>query len=415
MCGYCRGRPVSLILRAVTQQRPRQMPSILQMQLACKLVVVLVTSIQLVRGNAGAQTINVTSATISVSQLNQVDGRAGIGAGSLTSGLGKFDHTGVVRRDPSDVIRLGDQYYVFFTKMVRLPDGVNTTSVPNVSYFTGYASGEVWYATSINGTDWVERGRALGLGAPGAWDSASVFTPNVVCGLDGELYLYYTGIDENGGDYNGNDIWNSDPVNDITQIGVAQLILDGDGGVIESIRLNGADPILSPTYGEVSAGLPKFDSFRVDDSSLLLRDYDNDGVLEYGLYYKGRAEQGSPKGTRMGLAIADKPAGPYVRQNGGKPVQPEGHEVLIWSLGTGVMSLATATGEGLYYAADGVHFKEVLGDITGKTKAPGAFRKELTDHTYTGGVSWGISMSRSNPGYLNRYTIKIDSDNPSAR
>lgn len=360
--------------------------------------------------DAAAQTFGIDSATISLTQLDQADGTVGIGFESGTSGNGPHDNTGVTRRDPSDVIYLNEQYYVFYTKTVRLPDGTNPPTVPGAGWTSGYASGEVWYATSPNGTDWVEQGQALGRGSAGAWDSASVFTPNVVKGLDDNVYLYYTGIDEDGGSYNSNDIWNGDSTNDITQIGVAQLTLDGNGAITGATRLNDGNPILSPTYGQTTAGSPKFDSFRVDDASLLIRDFDDDGDLEYGLYYKGRAEQGTPAQTKMGLAVAETPGGTYVRQNNGQAVQPEGHEVLIWAWGTGVMSLASSAGEGLYYAEDGVSFIELLGDIAGSTKAPGAYRPELSDPTYTGGVDWGIAMSKSNPGYLLRYDINIEFD-----
>lgn len=43
---------------------------------------------------------------------------------------------------------------------------------------------------------------------------------------------------------------------------------------------------------------------------MLWRDFDSDGQMELALYYKGRAESGTP-GTMMGLAIAESPEGPF--------------------------------------------------------------------------------------------------------
>lgn len=70
----------------------------------------------------------------------------------------------VSRRDPSDVIKVGDLYYVWYSRG-PIKSGYNAT---------------VWYATSSNGNDWIERGQAIAKGDPGAWDEASVFTPNIL-------------------------------------------------------------------------------------------------------------------------------------------------------------------------------------------------------------------------------------------
>jgi hypothetical protein len=48
-----------------------------------------------------------------------------------------------------------------------------------------------------------------------------------------------------------------------------------------------------------------FDSMRVDDACLLVREG------KYWLYYKGRQWNNSPANTRMGVAIAAKPGGTY--------------------------------------------------------------------------------------------------------
>jgi hypothetical protein len=325
----------------------------------------------------------------------QVSDVTGVGVDDQQTGSGQYDGFGVVRRDPSDVIKINEQFYVFYTKVVKYPDGENGDKVP--LWPQGWP-GTVWYATSADGMNWNERGEALGKGAAGAWDSFGVYTPNIIRGTDDEYYLYYTGVQD--GFENNN-------TTDITNIGVAKLTLDSSELVSDAVRLNRGAPILSPTFCELDSGCtPKFDSFRIDDSSLLLRDYDGDGTLEYGLYYKGRAQQGGAGQTKMGLAISKSAAGPFVRQNDGDPVQPEGHEVLVWAQGSGVMSLASGmAGKGLWYAEDGIHFTELTEEFTGSLLAPGAFRPELTDPDYTDGIQWGISMLNTPQPYLAHYSF----------
>ncbi len=327
----------------------------------------------------------------------QVTDVTGIGVNDQQTGSGQYDGLGVVRRDPSDVIKINDTFYVFYTKIPKYPDGEDGARSPLWPH--GWP-GTVWYATSTDGMNWNERGEAIGKGLAGAWDSFGVYTPNIIRGTDDEYYLYYTGVQD--GFENNNTI-------DVTNIGVAKLTLDSNGLVTDAARLNRGAPILSPTFCELDSGCaPKFDSFRIDDSSLLLRDYDGDGTLEYGLYYKGRAQQGGAGQTKMGLAISKSAAGPFVRQNDGDPVQPEGHEVLVWAQGDGVMSLASGmAGKGLWYAEDGIHFTELTEEFTGSLLAPGAFRPELTDPDYSEGIQWGISMLNTPQPYLAHYSCDL--------
>ena len=62
------------------------------------------------------------------------------------SGIGL--EKGVSRRDPSDIIKVGDLYYVWYSKGPLK---------------TGYEA-TVWYATSSDGLDWTEEGQAVAKG-----------------------------------------------------------------------------------------------------------------------------------------------------------------------------------------------------------------------------------------------------------
>src|SRR5210317_2050409 len=58
---------------------------------------------------------------------------------------------GVMRRDPSDIIKVGDLYYVWYSKG-KIGPGYDAT---------------VWFATSPDGRVWTEQGMALPKGKPG--------------------------------------------------------------------------------------------------------------------------------------------------------------------------------------------------------------------------------------------------------
>ncbi len=104
---------------------------------------------------------------------------------NLTSTAFKYDEAkgigheaGCTRRDPSDVIKVGDNYYLYYTKVYGRASG----------YW-----GTVWYATSKDqGFTWKEQGEILGTGNEGRFDSQATFTPNILY-AEGKYWLYYKG------------------------------------------------------------------------------------------------------------------------------------------------------------------------------------------------------------------------------
>ncbi len=66
---------------------------------------------------------------------------------------------GIVRRDPSDVIKLNDAYYVFYARSIH-SDWPQYGWKGNTYLRSGYY-GTIWYATSPDGLRWAERGKAL--------------------------------------------------------------------------------------------------------------------------------------------------------------------------------------------------------------------------------------------------------------
>ncbi|MBN2611746.1 MAG: family 43 glycosylhydrolase [Bacteroidales bacterium] len=285
---------------------------------------------------------------------------------SEVTGIG-FEE-GVTRRDPSDVMKVGQTYYVYYTK---IPDA-------EPKYWgAGYWGASVWCAKSEDeGFSWTEVGEMLDSGKKGTWDSQAVFTPNILY-ANGKYYLFYTGVKPTPGNADGE--FENNNITDVTAIGVA--VSDLPTGPFK--RVSG-EPIL-----KVSVEPEKFDSYRVDDASLLYRN----GL--YWLYYKGRSlvgGHGGPAHTAMGVAFSKYPGGPYTKY--GREILERSHEVLIWPQGTGVGAFASLS-ETFEYAPDGIDFMsdKLNAKVEERAIAPGAFRPDLINPVVVGaGLKWGISM-----------------------
>ncbi len=271
---------------------------------------------------------------------------------------------GVTRRDPSDVIWHDGRYYFWYTKTSHGYSGYNAS---------------IWYAVSEDGKVWQEVAEALPRGRAGAWDSYSVFTPNILK-ANNAFYLFYTGVKPTPGNATG--VFENNDSTDETAIGVA--VADEPYQVFRRFR---ETPVLT-----VGNDVEDFDSYRVDDAALVPRDGG------YWLYYKGRSRQygnDGPRFTRMGVAFSEQPEGPY-RKHSGNPLTNGGHEVMVWPYRGGVMTLLSTHGEegkSLQYAEDGLEF-EIVGRFGDDyPKAPGAFREDdFADPPLQDGLRWGISM-----------------------
>ena len=255
--------------------------------------------------------------------------------------------------------------------------------------------GTLWYATSTDeGFTWQEQGEALGAGRDGKFDSQATFTPNILH-AEGKYYLFYTGVKPTPGRTDG--VFENNSTNDFTAIGVA--VSDSPDGPFR--RLHEGNPCL-----EVSREEDAFDSYRIDDAVLLVREG------KYWLYYKGRNLQhgkGGPGRTMMGVACSPGPGGPYTKYEY-NPILDKSHEVMIWKQGKGVGCLASISST-VEYAQDGLDFTSAALNITipdeDRPKAPRVFRPDLVDReTGEDGLAWGISMVHNGEeAYLIRWKI----------
>jgi hypothetical protein len=280
------------------------------------------------------------------------------------------------RRDNSDIIKVGNKYYVWYTKMV---------SPQTAGYW-----GTIWYATSGDeGHNWKEKGMALGLGSEGEFDSQSVFTPNILA-YNGKYYLYYTAVKPTPG--NANNEFENNAVNDFTAIGLA--VADSPDDPFVRVENN---PVLT-----VSKDADDFDSYRIDDAALLAKDN------KIWLYYKGRSiihGTEGPKLTKMGVAFADHPEGTFTKHP--EPLIDKGHEVLIWQQNGGIASLASLS-KTIYWANDGINFSPIQENLTDIPMAPGLYRPDRDDRNKIQRFpGWGISMvQKKGITYLVRFEMK---------
>ena len=266
-----------------------------------------------------------------------------------------------MRRDPSDIIKFRDTYYVWYTKS-HVSHGYDAT---------------VWYATSTDGHTWVEKGEALPRGPEGRWDAQSVFTPNILVANE-KYWLFYTAVPK---PFNNKG-------NKVTKSAIGIAVADSPDGPWKKLASN---PVL-----QCSEDPNHFDSMRVDDACLIVREG------KYWLYYKGRQWDNTPANTKMGVAIAEEPEGPY-RKHSFLPIIQGGHEVLVWPFGTGVVAMLNIGPKGirrtLQYAPDGLNFSKMQ-DLEAVPRAPGAYRPEAFTESGKGEIiEWGIHIGYKK-GYL---------------
>ncbi|MCP5099715.1 MAG: family 43 glycosylhydrolase [Chloroflexi bacterium] len=285
---------------------------------------------------------------------------------------------GVIRRDPSAVLQIDGTYYVWYTKGEGETVGFGADD-PSQKVFPWDLT-EVWYATSKDSWEWQEQGLAVGRGEAGAYDDRAVFTPEIFA-HDGKYYLVYQVVKA--------------PYVVRMKNNVGMAVSDSPHGPWEKLPA----PILKPTDNGIWRGdeddrfsvIEKgdFDSHKVHDPCLL---YYRD---KFYLYYKGErmGEEMTFGGREIkwGVAIADKPEGPYVKSKY-NPVTNSGHEVCVWKYRSGVTAVLTTDGpekNTIQYAQDGVNF-EIMSVIKGAPEAMGLFRPDNTDADPMDGIRWGL-------------------------
>ena len=286
---------------------------------------------------------------------------------------------GVIRRDPSAVLLIGDTYYVWYTKGEGEVVGFGSGD-PSKKVFPWDLT-EVWYATSKDGWDWQEKGLAVGRGPEGTYDDRAVFTPEIFA-HGGKYYLVYQVVKA--------------PYLVRVKNNIGMAVADSPDGPWEKVP----EPILKPADNGLWLGdeddrfvvLKKgdFDSHKVHDPCLMY--FRN----KFYLYYKGErmGEEMTFGGREIkwGVAIAEQPEGPYIKSEY-NPVTNSGHEVCVWHYRGGIAALLTTDGpekNTIQYAPDGINF-EIMAVLKGAPEALGLFRGLDHDDKPLNGLRWGLS------------------------
>jgi hypothetical protein len=299
---------------------------------------------------------------------------------------------GIHRRDPSSVIKVGELYYVWYTKSVG--EHVGFGGEPGDKVFPWDLS-EVWYASSPDGVHWTEQGMAVGRGSEGSYDDRSVFTPEILKHEE-KFYLVYQVIQA--------------PYLLRSFENIAIAIADSPDGPWRK----SAEPILRPSetgewFGEGDNRLlvkskGDFDSHKVHDPSLFF--YNG----QYWLYYKGE-QMGEEytfggRSTKWGVATADHPEGPYTKSPY-NPISNSGHETLLWHYRGGIAALLSTDGpekNTLQYAHDGINF-EIEDVINHPPEAAGPYRTDNPDKHPLEGIRWGLCHALGSWNYIRGFKV----------
>ncbi len=301
---------------------------------------------------------------------------------------------GMIRRDPSAVIKVADTYHVWYTRSTGLGHGFGTGDFSAKTF--PWDQAEIWHAISKDGWHWQEQSLAIARGAEGSYDERSVFTPEVLV-HQGKYYLVYQVVE--------------DPYVVRVKEKVSIAVADDPSG--PWTKLPG--PILEPSNDgewlgeEDNRFLVKkkgsFDSHKTHDPCLMVyRD-------KFYLYYKGE-----PMGeemffggreTKWGVAIANTIEGPYIKSDY-NPITNSGHEVCVWHYNDGIAALLTTDGpekNTIQWAADGINF-EIEAVIKGAPEALGLYRTPNHNDNPLEGLRWGLCHKVTrNTGFMERFEI----------
>ena len=328
---------------------------------------------------------------------------------------------GVTRRDPSGVIKVGELYYVWYTRPPTNIPRVGLAKAKENPALRAYHwdLSEIWYATSPDGYHWTEKGRAVGRGPDGGFDARSVFTADILV-ANGKYYLFYqaAGSLEQGTSRSSSSVGPgaNAPANafggDFRHNVIAMSWADSPDGPWHRWER----PIIET--GPADA----WDANVVHDPSIIVREG------QYWLYYKGSPrdaveaaanhEPYNPEFADVnraiwGVAMADKPEGPYVKSKF-NPVLMSGHEVIVWPYRKGVCAW---THEGperncIEYAEDGINFYPVYAGLP-SPEAAGLFHAEnFVDSTKTPGpgITWGLHHVLGDWNYLRRFECDLTTE-----
>ncbi|NIJ45863.1 hypothetical protein FHR24_002334 [Wenyingzhuangia heitensis] len=294
---------------------------------------------------------------------------------------------GVVRRDPSALIKHDGKYYTWYSRSTGPSQGFGGDVVKDKVF--PWDRCDIWYATSVDGITWKEEGPAVLRGEAGEYDDRSVFTVEIMEN-DGMYYLCYQTVK------------NPYSVRVKNQVGLAWST-SPNGPWTKS-----KEPILSPANNGIWKGEAQdrfavekkgdFDSHKVHDPCII--PYNGKFYLYYKGEQMGEAITFGGRQIRHGVAIADNPKGPYVKSEY-NPISNSGHEICVWPYNGGIASLITTDGpekNTVQWSPDGINF-DIKAVVKGAPHAIGLNRTADNEKEPTEILRWGLTHEYKNYDY----------------
>jgi len=282
---------------------------------------------------------------------------------SHLSGLGKDSEAS--RRDPSKVIKVGETYYVWYTRRSPSVSPVGMDHCTDTSPAVDWDLADIYYATSVDGFDWTEQGVAVGRAATGHYGSRSVTTPDVLV-YEGKYYLYYQAFSEKFSNAKGD------------HCDVSMAWADSPNGPWHSAQ----EPVLPLGQRD------EWDGGAIHDPYPLV--YQG----KICLFYKGQPLPGVMDRLvrAQGLATATNPAGPFEKHEL-NPLLNSGHETCLFPYKEGLAAILSFDGpekNTVQYASDGVNFHP-MSSVTCPPIAPGPYCPDaFLDNGDGQGITWGL-------------------------
>lgn len=303
---------------------------------------------------------------------------------------------GVVRRDPSALLKIDGKYYTWYSRSTGPSQGFGGDLEKDKVF--PWDRCDIWYATSVDGITWKEEGLAVPRGPKGAYDDRSVFTVEIM-EWEGMYYLCYQTVKSPYSVRVKNQVglaWSSSPNGPWTK-SEKPILSPADNGVWKGQEDN--------RFNVLKKG--DFDSHKVHDPCII--PYKG----KFFLYYKG--EQMGEEITfggrqiRHGVAIADNPKGPYVKSPY-NPISNSGHEICVWPYNGGIASLITTDGpekNTIQWSPDGINFT-IKSSIKGAPHAIGLNRTADIEKEPTEILRWGLTHEYMNSDYqyIRRFTSR---------
>ncbi|MEO9890919.1 glycoside hydrolase [Aurantibacter sp.] len=297
----------------------------------------------------------------------------------------------ISRRDPSRPILVDGTYYVYYTRRSTKvpPIGWNkaseaTDEIPS----TDWDLAEIWYATSIDGFKWEEKGVAISRPSKPNPGWRSVCTPDILI-WKGKYYLYYQAFNEPSG-LRGD--W----------CPVSVSYADSPDGP----WTHGGDSVIP--FGKKG----DWDQDATHDPQPIV--YNGKIYLYYKAAYNKWPDIRDKYAVAHGLAIADNPLGPFTKHHL-NPVLNSGHETTYFPFKEGVAAMAIKDGnerETMQYSQDGVNFK-VASSLSLTPFAAAPYAADAFTNSGNGrGVTWGLShfINAGTPGKGYSIIARFDCD-----